>query len=136
MAETKDLPPPIDWGFGTRLDGTFKGPGFAPGFDANGDVVTELSAGPAWGQYPLVYEGIPPDQAQTVRDLSAGLPVDPFVMRDIQATAFLVGLQRLLSGVSPFYDPAHDGPPKVPVLGNFGIGGSDETTDDDSDAGG
>lgn len=112
---------PTDWGFGPRIDGTLKGPGFWPGYDRDGNVVTEYAAGDPSFLYPLVYEGITPAHRQAVLDHSGGAPVDPWVWRDVQATALYTALRRAVQGVSPFHDPAWDGAPMVPVMGNFGV---------------
>lgn len=101
-----------DYGFGRRLDGTFKGPGFAQGIASDGSVVTEWSAGPPDMQYPLMYEGIAsnPVHYRAVVDDASGRPVSSATMQEVYHSALDAAIRRALGGKPAFWHPDFDGP--------------------------
>lgn len=107
-----------DYGFGQRPDGTNKGPGFAGDY-SNGQMITELSLGPANALYPAVYQGIMPWEMQTLVDASQftprnnmpGIIMNPQV-RQVFDNAYVGSLMRAMQGLPPFWQP-QDGPPGI-----------------------
>lgn len=99
-----------DYGFGLRMDGTFKGPGFAQGVAADGSMVTEWSAGPPGALYPLMYEGIASNPAhyRAVVDDAGGVPVDPALMQEVYASALDAAVRRAMEGKPAFWHPEYD----------------------------
>lgn len=109
LSETDELGYP-DYGFGLRIDGTFKGPGFAQGIAPDGSVVTEYSAGPVDALYPLMYDGIAanPVQYRAVVDAAGGVPVDPALMREVNNSALDAAVRRAMQGKPAFWHPEYD----------------------------
>ena len=60
-----------DWGYGFRIDGTPKGPGFAAQRLPDGNVMTEFSLGRPDFLYPAVYQGITPWDMQTLANVAS-----------------------------------------------------------------
>lgn len=105
-----------DFGFGQRLDGTNKGPGFAAIHWPDGSISTEISMGPN-GEYPLIYNGITPWDLQTINDAMQFTPrsgmwpilPDPR-MEVVYDNAYEAYLNRLAQGTTPYWQ-SNDGYP-------------------------
>ena len=96
-----DIVLPYTVGYGDRIDGTRKGPGFATFYTPRGDVVTEFSLGGKDFLYPMVYENIPPWDLRTIQNvISYGYdPLDNEVMQRAYESAIV----RRMQGKSPFW---------------------------------
>lgn len=97
-----------DYGWGQRIDGTYKGPGFAAMELPNGDVMTEWSLGPPQELYPAVYQGIPPWDMQTLANV-AMYGYDP-LEQEVYDRAYESYLIRAMQGLPAFWTP-QDGQP-------------------------
>ena len=109
LPETDEMGYP-DYGFGLRIDGTFKGPGFAQGIAPDGSVVTEWSAGPPDALYPLMYEGIASNPAhyQAVVNDAGGVAVPPALMQEVYGSALDAAVRRAAQGKPAFWHPEYD----------------------------
>lgn len=96
-----------DYGFGRRLDGTNKGPGFASIDLPDGSVMTEFSAGdmrypnPFGALYPTVYEGITPWDLETLAEV-ATYGYSP-LQEEVFARAYETAVIRSGQGKPPFW---------------------------------
>lgn len=104
-----------NYGFGMRIDGTFKGPGFSWAPLPGGGLLTEVSAGTPDQLYPLVYEGISPVEMMTLADLMSYGWADPMVMDRIAGNAYNAMLDRAMQGKPAFWSPMYDEPLGYPV---------------------
>lgn len=109
-------------GWGQRLDGTPKGPGFASVFLPGGDIMSEWSAGTPDFVYPTIYEGITPWELDALR-INAMYAVRPGYQRPpadaytegIFDRAYQQAMIRVAQGRSPFWESYEkDGPPGAP----------------------
>lgn len=96
------------WGYGPRIDGTQKGPGFAAQTLPDGSVMTEFSLGRPDFLYPAVYQGITPWDMQTLANV-ASRGYDP-LQQEVFDRAYQSALVRVMQGLSPFWMPS-DGTP-------------------------
>lgn len=101
----------MEIGWGPRIDGTMKGPGFDAAILPNGDVMTEYSLGDERFLYPSIYQGITPWDMQTLQNV-AMYGYDP-LQYEVFNRARNVALQRASQGLSTFWTPA-DGQPGLP----------------------
>lgn len=96
-----------DYGFGRRLDGTNKGPGFASIDLPDGSVMTEFGAGdmrypnPFGALYPTVYEGITPWDLETLAEV-ATYGWDP-LQEEVFDRAYETAAIRSGQGKPPFW---------------------------------
>lgn len=97
-----------DWGYGFRIDGTPKGPGFAAQRLPDGNVMTEFSLGSPDFLYPGVYQDITPWDMQTLANV-AFRGYDP-LQQEVYDRAYQSTLVRVMQGFSPFWMPS-DGMP-------------------------
>lgn len=97
-----------DWGYGFRIDGTPKGPGFAAQRLPDGNVMTEFSLGRPDFLYPAVYQDITPWDMQTLANV-ASQGYDP-LQWEVYDRAYQSALVRVMQGLSPFWMPS-DGTP-------------------------
>lgn len=98
-----------DYGYGPRLDGTNKGPGFAR-IDLPDDMImTEFSLGPPDQLYPAVYQGISYPELLTLRNVFT-YGWDP-MQYQVYDNAYNAYLSRVSQGLPAFYSPVYDGPP-------------------------
>lgn len=100
-----------DFNLGQRIDGTFKGPGFATATSDMGDLITEMSAGPPDANYPMVYKGITPWEMLFLQDA----PFTPYQqwspeLHQINDWALYQASLRNMSGQPLFWQPS-DGMP-------------------------
>lgn len=110
-----------DYGYGPRPDGTMKGPGFASMTMPNGGVMTEFSAGPEDGLYPLVYDGITLPEAMTLRREAMYGNADPYSMWRINENAHAAAATRQAQGLPVFYSPMYDAPRWRMHVGDDGL---------------
>lgn len=103
----------MDAGWGLRIDGTPKGPGFSSLMLPNGSVMTEYSLGGSNGVhlYPAMYYDITPWDQQTLYN-DAVYGYDPLA-NEVFDRAYQASLIRMMQGKSPFYQSG-DGQPGVP----------------------
>ena len=97
-----------DWGYGFRIDGTPKGPGFAAQRLPDGNVMTEFSLGRPDFLYPAVYQGITPWDMQILANV-ASQGYDP-LQWEVYDRAYQSALVRVMQGLSPFW-MSSDGTP-------------------------
>lgn len=92
-----------NFNLGQRIDGTYKGPGFAAMLLPDRSVMTEYSAGGgnAGMFYPLVYQGITPWDMQTLAN-DAQYGYDP-LMPQVAQSAYLQAIVRAGQGLPPFW---------------------------------
>ena len=98
-----------DYGYGSRLDGTMKGPGFNRFNLPDGSIMTEFSLGPPDQLYPAVYQGISIPEMMTLSNVYM-YGYDP-MMHQVYNNAYNAYLERVSQGLPAFYSPAYDGPP-------------------------
>lgn len=98
-----------DYGYGPRLDGTNKGPGFARIDLPDGSIMTEFSLGPPDQLYPAVYQGISHPELLTLKNVFM-YGWDP-MQYQVYDNAYNAYLSRVSQGLPAFYSPAYDGPP-------------------------
>lgn len=98
--------PPVyeNFDLGQRLDGTYKGPGFASATLPDGSVMTELSLGPAESLYPAVYQDITPWDLQTLVNVGT-YGYDP-LQGEVFQRAYEASLLRAVQGLPPFWQPS------------------------------
>lgn len=104
---------PVDYGFGQRPDGSFKGPGFAAQTLPGGDIMTEWSLGPPQELYPAVYPGITPWDMQTLANVAI-YGYDPQA-NEVYDRAYEASLLRAMQGLPAFYTP-QDGQPGTNMM--------------------
>ena len=109
-----------DYGFGTRPDGTNKGPGFLsiplpPVWKGRGwgsRTASELSIdsrpGSPFSHEPLVYEGITPWDAELIREAESSFsqPMAYPGMRQVIDAADGAALNRAMRGLPPYWTEA------------------------------
>lgn len=98
-----------DYGYGPRLDGTMKGPGFNRFNLPDGSIMTEFSLGPPDQLYPAVYQGISYPELLTLQNVFM-YGWDP-MQYQVYNNAYNAYLSRVSQGMPAFYSPAYDGPP-------------------------
>lgn len=98
-----------DYGYGPRLDGTNKGPGFARIDLPEDSIMTEFSLGPPDQLYPAVYQGISYPELLTLRNVFM-YGWDP-MQYQVYDNAYNAYLSRVSQGLPAFYSPVYDGPP-------------------------
>lgn len=96
-----------NFNLGTRVDGTYKGPGFAAIDTPYTGLMTEYSLGPTDTNYPMIFKGISPIELMAVEN-STYTPEaywDNNIWNVVDWATYLASLRKM-QGLPMFWQPS------------------------------